>query len=112
MLKGATAHLFHIGDARISRLSGRSLEQLTEDHRIVASSEQTYLGRALGVERHIEIDYCGIAIAPGEIYLLTTDGVHEHVGGPAIAQSIAAKAPRSRRRGARYRGAGHGQWQP
>ena len=70
------------------------------------------LGRALGVDRHIEIDYCGMAIAAGEIYLLTTDGVHEHVGGPAIAQSIAAEAPGSRRRSARYRGAGHGQWQP
>ena len=30
-------------------LSGNALEQLTNDHRVIVSSEQSYLGRALGV---------------------------------------------------------------
>src|SRR6201747_508379 len=34
VLKSTTAHLFHVGDSRIYRLSGNSLEQLTNDHRV------------------------------------------------------------------------------
>ena len=57
VIKSTTAHIFHVGDARIYRLAGNALEQLTEDHRVVISSEQSYLGRALGVNPQIEIDY-------------------------------------------------------
>src|SRR5262247_3049452 len=55
VLKSRTAHIFHIGDARIYRLAGHALEQLTEDHRIAASSQETYLGRALGLSPQVEI---------------------------------------------------------
>ena len=48
VVKSTTAHIFHIGDCRIYRLAGNSLEQLTTDHRLVISSVQSYLGRALG----------------------------------------------------------------
>ena len=57
VIKSTTAHIFHVGDSRIYRVSGNSLEQLTTDHRVVISSEQTYLGRALGINPQIEIDY-------------------------------------------------------
>ncbi|MGH6739062.1 MAG: PP2C family protein-serine/threonine phosphatase, partial [Bradyrhizobium sp.] len=57
VIKSTTAHLFHIGDARIYRVAGHSLEQLTEDHRVIVSSQQSYLGRALGINPQIEIDY-------------------------------------------------------
>ena len=46
VLKARTAHLFHIGDSRIHRLAGGTLEPLTEDHRI-ALSGRSYLGRAM-----------------------------------------------------------------
>ena len=42
---------------RSTALSGNTLEQLTNDHRVIISSEQSYLGRALGVNPQIEIDY-------------------------------------------------------
>src|SRR5436305_3944166 len=34
VIKGSTAHLFHVGDARIYRVAGNTLEQLTNDHRV------------------------------------------------------------------------------
>src|SRR5881392_282139 len=34
VVKSTTAHIFHVGDARICRIVGNSLEQLTEDHRV------------------------------------------------------------------------------
>ena len=57
VIKVATAHLFHVGDSRIYRVAGHALEQLTEDHRVIVSSEQSYLSRALGINPQIEIDY-------------------------------------------------------
>lgn len=86
--KSRTAHLFHIGDARIYRKVGGSLEQLTEDHRVAISSEETYLGRALGVNPQVEIDYRTIELAAGDVFVLATDGVYEHVEARAIARSI------------------------
>ncbi|MGB8514775.1 MAG: protein phosphatase 2C domain-containing protein, partial [Pseudolabrys sp.] len=44
VIKSTTAHIFHIGDARIYRIAGNNLEQLTEDHRVIVSSQQSYLG--------------------------------------------------------------------
>jgi serine/threonine protein phosphatase PrpC len=88
VLKSATAHLFHIGDSRIYRVAGATLEQLTEDHRVRVSSEQSYLSRALGINASVEIDYSAIDIEKGDIFLLATDGVYEHVSNRFAAKTI------------------------
>jgi serine/threonine protein phosphatase PrpC len=88
VIKSTTAHLFHIGDSRIYRLSGNTLEQLTNDHRIVISSQQSYLGRALGVNPQIEIDYQMVRLEPGDIFVLVTDGIYEHLSARRIAKAI------------------------
>jgi serine/threonine protein phosphatase PrpC len=90
VIKSTTAHIFHVGDARIYRVTGHSLEQLTEDHRVIVSSQQSFLGRALGVNPQIEIDYDATAIAPGDVFVLATDGVYEHVNGHFMADTINA----------------------
>jgi serine/threonine protein kinase/serine/threonine protein phosphatase PrpC len=92
VIKSTTAHIFHIGDARVYRVVGHSLEQLTEDHRVIVSSEQSYLGRALGVNPQIEIDYQPLPIEKGDVFLLATDGVYEHVGGRFIVDTINGSA--------------------
>lgn len=92
ILKSRTAHLFHVGDARLWRVAGRSLEQLTEDHRVVVSAAETYLGRALGANGRVEIDYHALGVDPGDIFVLTTDGIHEHVRPRDIVAAIAAAA--------------------
>jgi serine/threonine protein phosphatase PrpC len=88
VLKSATAHLFHIGDSRIYRVAGQTLEQLTTDHRIAVSSQQSYLSRALGINPSVEIDYSAIEIAKGDIFVLATDGVYEHVGNRFAVNTI------------------------
>lgn len=88
VLKGAAAHLFHIGDSRIYRLAGASLEQLTEDHRVQLSAEQSYLGRALGVNPQVEIDYLAVPVVPGDLFVLATDGVYEHVTQRFVVQIL------------------------
>lgn len=88
VIKSNQAHLFHAGDTRIYRLSGQSLEQLTEDHRVVINAEQNYLSRALGTGPQIEIDYLSMSIEVGDIFLLASDGVYEYTDATLIATAI------------------------
>ena len=88
VVKSTTAHVFHAGDCRVYRLAGHALEQLTEDHRVIVSSEQTYLGRALGINAQIEIDYQAIRVEPGDVFLLMTDGAYEHVDDRFVTKTI------------------------
>ena len=88
VVKSTTAHIFHVGDSRIYRATGRALEQLTEDHRVVVSSEQSYLSRALGINPQIEIDYLALQVEKGDVFVLATDGVYEHVSARFIANAL------------------------
>lgn len=90
--RSRAAHLFHIGDARVYRVSGASLEQLTNDHRVVVSSHETYLGRALGINEQVEIDYQVVPLEVGDVFVLATDGVYEHVPARCVVDAISAAA--------------------
>jgi serine/threonine protein phosphatase PrpC len=92
VLKSTTAHIFHIGDARVYRVSGQALEQLTEDHRVVVSSHQTYLGRALGMNPRVDIDYRTIQLEKGDVLVMATDGVYEHVDARTVIDAIGDSA--------------------
>lgn len=90
VLKSRTAHLFHIGDARIARIGERGLEQLTEPHRVHVGGGVSYLGRALGINRFVEIDCRQVPLQAGDIFALTTDGVHEFVADADVLRLVAA----------------------
>ncbi|QID18821.1 bifunctional protein-serine/threonine kinase/phosphatase [Nitrogeniibacter mangrovi] len=92
VLKSNTAHLFHVGDARIYRVAGRSLEQLTRDHRVFVSREHSHLARALGIDAHLEIDYQALPLHPGDTYVLATDGVYEHIDSATLIDLIRTHA--------------------
>lgn len=88
VLKATAAHIFHVGDSRIYRVNGQSLEQLTEDHRVRMSSAQSYLSRAMGANPQIEIDYRLVPLEKGDNFLLATDGAYSHAGPRFIAKMI------------------------
>ena len=88
VLKSTTAHLFHVGDACIYRLRNGELEPLTEEHRVWLSPEQSCLGRALGINPHLEIDYRTLPLQVGDLFLLLTDGVHEWLSETALLALI------------------------
>lgn len=92
VLKSSTAHVFHVGDTRVYRVGESGLERLTNDHRVRVSPEETYLSRALGATQALELDYRATAIAKGSTFLLTTDGVHEHVSDDEMFGLLARHA--------------------
>jgi len=88
VLKSTTAHLFHAGDARVLRLRDGTLEQLTTDHRIWVSSEQSHLSRALGIHSHLDIDYQSLRLEPGDVFIFATDGVHEFASTRSMINAV------------------------
>ena len=77
ILRGQTAHILHLGDARVWRLSGGRLEPLTADHSALHGGSMV-LTRAMGLDAHADIDHRQEVLRKGDIFLLTSDGVHEH----------------------------------
>lgn len=88
ILKGRSGYLFHAGDSRICRLDGKSLECLTGDHRIELGAGKSYLGRALGLEQVAEFDHQQVDLCEGDVFVMTTDGVHDFLPPAAIAAII------------------------
>lgn len=95
--------LAHVGDSRAYRLRSAALEQLTQDHSLVAeqvrmglltdeqaagSSLRTVLVRALGHSEHVEVDAAEFPIEDGDWFLLCSDGLSRMVSDAAIVRAI------------------------
>jgi len=88
VIKSHTAHLFHIGDSRIYRIRGDRMECLTQDHITLQSKTNSCLSRAMGMDVHLDLDYRALAIEAQDLYLLTTDGVHDSLEPQTIQRII------------------------
>ncbi|MGK9067374.1 protein kinase domain-containing protein [Stutzerimonas chloritidismutans] len=92
VIKSNTAHLFHAGDSRIYRVQGTALEQLTHDHRLWVSEDQSYLSRALGIHPQLDLDYRAERVESGDLFILATDGVYEFISSAAMIAAITSHA--------------------
>ncbi|WP_339674984.1 bifunctional protein-serine/threonine kinase/phosphatase [uncultured Zhongshania sp.] len=88
IFKSQTAHLFHVGDSRIYRLRDGFLEQLTRDHAMPVGRGRSYLTRAMGLDINLDVDYRAADVAVNDIFLLTTDGVHDVLSGSRMQALI------------------------
>jgi serine/threonine protein phosphatase PrpC len=89
----------HVGDSRAYRLRGGRLEQLTRDHSLVEEMrrqgqitdaqaedhpQRSIITRALGPEPDVEVDVQTVPAAPGDVFLLCSDGLTTMVGEERI----------------------------
>lgn len=88
VVKSTTAHIFHVGDSRIYLFRDGELEPLTTDHRIRIDVNKEYLGRAFGVDYCLDIDYKSFAVQENDVFLLTTDGVHDVLPDKVLKQFL------------------------
>lgn len=88
ILKSTTAHIFHVGDSRIYRLRDGELEQLTRDHRVHVANDRSYLNRAMGIDLHLDIDYRKVPLELDDIFLLSTDGLHDFISTKILKEIL------------------------
>lgn len=88
ILKSHTAHIFHIGDSRIYRIRGHHMECLTTDHIAPLSKSNSCLARAMGMDTRLDLDYRSLAAEAGDLFLLSTDGIHDYLDTQEILTII------------------------
>ncbi|HEY9135058.1 MAG TPA: protein kinase [Pseudomonadales bacterium] len=88
IIKSRTAYIFHIGDSRIYRLRNNDFEQITKDHVAVINKNTRYLSRAMGMDVRMDIDYSALDVEEGDVFLLSTDGIHDFVDRDFINKQI------------------------
>lgn len=97
---GGTGLLAHVGDSRAYRLRAGRLRQLTADHNAIETQpdgsfvvRRDMLTRAVGTDSHVDVDRYAVELAPGDVLLLCTDGLHGVVSDAVIQMTIAAYPP-------------------
>ncbi|MBS0620406.1 MAG: serine/threonine-protein phosphatase [Verrucomicrobia bacterium] len=83
----------HVGDTRLYRYR-RRLEQLTEDHSLRTLKEgfgpRHVITRAIGSQYIVQPDIGVIALQPGDLYLLCSDGLSDLVAKSTLESMLAA----------------------
>ncbi len=100
---GGEVAIGHVGDSRAYRLRGGRLEQLTRDHSLVEEMrrkgqitdeqaedhpQRSIITRALGPEPEVDVDVQTVPAAPGDVFLLCSDGLTTMVGEERIAAGL------------------------
>jgi protein phosphatase len=101
---GGPVFVFHVGDSRLYRLRGDRLDQVTRDQTMYQQAVDAGIERnlpprnlllqALGPCPDIRPELLAQAVAPGDLYLLCSDGLHgacsdQHIGA-VLARATAA----------------------
>jgi PPM family protein phosphatase len=103
LASGTGVAVGHVGDSRAYRLHEGRLEQLTEDHSLVADlvrsgrltpeeadthPQRSVITRALGTDPEVDVDTFTAEAEPGDVFLLSSDGLTTMVGDEEIAQAV------------------------
>ncbi len=75
VLRGRRWISAHVGDSRLYLLRDGELKRLTDDHVWEHPELSTVLSRAVGLDRHLAVDYAEGELAAGDRFLLCCDGV-------------------------------------
>ncbi len=89
----------HVGDSRAYLLRNDQLEQLTDDHSLVAElvrrgelsaeaaevhPQRSVITRALGTDPNVDVDAFAVDAEAGDLYLICSDGLSDMVDGVEI----------------------------
>lgn len=77
VLRGHSYALAHVGDSRAYLLREGQVTQLTMDHVVQHPDFRHQLLRAVGAEERLVVDYMQGDLQVGDVFVLTTDGVHD-----------------------------------
>ena len=89
VLRGQRYYSAHVGDTRIYLLRDGKLKQLTTDHVWDRPEMRHVLKRAVGLDRHLEVDYADGTLQVGDVFALMSDGVWDVLGEQNIHKTMA-----------------------
>jgi protein phosphatase len=107
LVRGNSLAIGHVGDSRIYLVRQGSIQQLTQDHSLVMeqvrrgyitleqaqkSEMQNIILRALGSEEMVEADIEDLVAVPGDLLLMTSDGLTRHVQDEEILKIVQEQA--------------------
>lgn len=90
IIKSCLAHFFHAGDSRVYRLRDNEFVQITKDHKAMVGNNNHILARAVGMDSSLQIDYNKQPIQENDIYMLSSDGVHDFLQDDELQQLLEA----------------------
>ena len=104
LLGDGEAVVCNLGDSRTFLVRGGELRRLTRDHTVLAEMEEEGLDTsnpfammhrnsltgAVGMEASVEPECCRVAVQPGDVLVLASDGLYEPVP-PALMLSLLAQ---------------------
>lgn len=90
VLRGHSYTLAHVGDTRAWLLRGGDCTQLTHDHVFDNIDLRSRLTRAIGLDDHVRADYSQGELQRGDVFVLTSDGVHGALGAETLRRHAQA----------------------
>jgi PPM family protein phosphatase len=99
LLEAGRIVIGHVGDSRAYRLRSGRLEQLTDDHSLVADlvrggrispqeaethPQRSVITRALGTDPEVDVDSLAVDAESGDVYLICSDGLTTMIGDEEI----------------------------
>ncbi len=106
MFLGPRLYVAHVGDSRLYRFRDGKFEQLTDDHSLVAeqvragflteeeaqySRFRNIITRSVGFENEINADLFSVALLPGDVFLVCSDGLTGMVSDGEIRHVLATQ---------------------
>jgi PPM family protein phosphatase len=103
LVEGDEVAIGHVGDSRAYLIRDGRLEQLTDDHSLVAElvrsgkltpeeaethPQRSVITRALGTEADVDVDTFSVRSAPGDLFLLCSDGLTSMVDDETILDAV------------------------
>ncbi len=94
LVRGGYAFAAHVGDSRVYRVRRKSVLQITEDHTLInyklkhglmtkeeaeRASGKNVITRAVGHKDYVQIDTADVDVAPGDRFVMCTDGLHGYL---------------------------------
>jgi PPM family protein phosphatase len=101
LVEGMTVAIGHVGDSRAYLVRGEQMEQLTDDHSLVAEllktgklseeeaqvhPQRSVITRAVGTDPDVDVDAFTIEAEEGDVFLICSDGLTDMVEDEEILE--------------------------
>ncbi len=98
----------HVGDSRAYLVRDRTLEQLTDDHSLVAElvrsgklspeeagahPQRSVITRVLGTDPDVDVDTFAVETRPGDVFILCSDGLSSMIDDGAMLEIVERQGP-------------------